>query len=256
MKVVILAGGLGTRISEETALKPKPMIEIGGRPLLWHIMKHYSANGFNEFIICLGYKGYVVKEYFFNYHLHVSDVTFDLAKQSMNVHRSGAEPWTVTLVDTGEQTMTGGRIKRVAPYIGDETFLCTYGDGVSDVDINATVRHHREGGRYVTMTAVQPPGRFGALDLEGDLVEDFREKPAGDKSWVNGGFFVLEPQVFDYISGDACIWEVEPLEQLAAQRQLDAYRHTGFWQPVDTLRERTHLESLWSSGNAPWKTWE
>lgn len=254
-KVVILAGGLGTRLSEETSVRPKPMVEIGGRPLLWHIMKHYSHHGFNDFVICLGYKGYVIKEYFANYHLHVSDVTFDFASGGMKVHRSDAEPWTVTLVDTGEQTMTGGRIKRVAQYLDGETFLCTYGDGVSNVDVRSSLAFHREHGRIATMTAVQPPGRFGALQLNGNSVLNFREKPAGDNAWINGGFFVLEPEALEYIGNDSTIWEMAPLEALAAEGQLSAYRHDGFWHPVDTLRDRTNLEALWSAGNAPWKTW-
>ncbi|MEO6913046.1 MAG: glucose-1-phosphate cytidylyltransferase [Candidatus Baltobacteraceae bacterium] len=255
MKVVLLAGGLGTRLSEETAIKPKPMVEIGGRPLLWHIMKQYSSFGYNEFVICLGYKGYVIKEYFANYHLHTSDVTFDLVNGAVTIHRSETEPWSVTLVDTGEATMTGGRIKRVAGYIGNAPFLCTYGDGVANIDIAASVAFHRNAGRLATMTAVQPPGRFGALRLQDGTVMDFREKPLGDDSWINGGFFVFEPGILEYISGDDMPLESAPLERLAAESQLGAFRHSGFWHPVDTLRDRNQLEALWTSGQAPWKTW-
>lgn len=254
MKVVILAGGYGTRLSEETVSRPKPMVEIGGRPILWHIMKLYSAHGYDDFLICLGFKGYVIKEYFANYYLHTSDVTFDLRKNAMTVHRSATEPWTVTLVDTGEATMTGGRLKRIAPYVQGR-FLCTYGDGVGDVDVRASVAFHERAGGLATMTAVQPPGRFGALQLEGDRIAEFREKPQGDDAWINGGFFVLEPAVFDYIEDDATIWEREPLERLAAHGQLHAFRHAGFWHPVDTLRDRTHLERLWTERRAPWKIW-
>ena len=254
MKLVILAGGLGTRISEETTLKPKPMVEIGGRPILWHIMKMYAAHGINEFIFCLGYKGYVIKEFFANYFLHTSDVTFDLADNSMQVHQRSAEPWKVTLVDTGESTMTGGRLKRVASYL-DGDFCFTYGDGVSDLDLSALIAFHRAHGKLATLTAVQPPGRFGSLTLEGGNVRGFEEKPKGDGAWVNGGFFVLSPRVVDLIDGDACVWEREPLEALAGQDQLQAFRHHGFWRPMDTLRDRVALEEMWSSGQAPWKTW-
>ena len=256
MKAVILAGGLGTRISEETHLKPKPMVEIGGRPILWHILKIYSSFGINEFVICCGYKGYVIKEYFANYFLHMSDVTFDMHVNSMEVHQKNAEPWKVTVVDTGESTMTGGRLKRVQRYVGDETFCFTYGDGVSDVDIGAAIAIHRGTGKLATLTAVQPPGRFGSLHLvEGDGVAGFQEKPQGDGGWINGGFFVLEPGVFEMIHSDASSWEAEPLQHLAAEGQLQAYRHHGFWQPMDTLRDRVYLEELWESGKAPWKRW-
>ena len=253
MKCVILAGGLGTRISEETSLRPKPMVEIGGKPILWHVMKIYSAHGINDFIICAGYRGYVIKEYFANYFLHMSDVTFDMRDNSMEVHQKHAEPWKVTIVDTGENTMTGGRLKRVAPYIGSETFCFTYGDGVSDVDISATLKLHRNNRRLATVIAVQPPGRFGMLDLEGDAVSGFIEKPEGDGAWINGGFFVLEPQALDLIQNDSTIWEREPLQRLAAENQLSAYVHRGFWQPMDTLRDKLLLEDLWSKGTAPWK---
>ncbi len=255
MKAVILAGGLGTRISEESHLKPKPMIEIGGKPILWHIMKIYSAHGIDEFIVCLGYRGYVIKEYFANYFLHMSDVTFDMAANRMEVHQASAEPWRVTLVETGEDTMTGGRLKRVAPYLDEEDFCFTYGDGVADVDIGALVAWHRAEGRQATLTAVQPPGRYGALVLEGDRVERFDEKPRGDNAWINGGFFVLSPKVLDLIDGDAMHWEREPLERLTAAGELAAFRHRGFWQPMDTLRDKTLLEQLWASGQAPWKRW-
>lgn len=255
MKVVILAGGLGTRISEETHLKPKPMIEIGGRPILWHVMKSYSMCGFNDFIICTGYKGYVIKEYFANYFLHMSDVTFDMEKNSMEVHHRSAEPWKVTLVDTGESTMTGGRLKRVQNYVRNDTFCMTYGDGVGDVDITCAVDAHRRAGKMATVTAVQPPGRFGAMHVEGDSVTRFVEKPEGDGGWINGGFFVLEPAVFDLIDGDETIWEREPLQSLAASGQLHAFRHQGFWQPMDSLRDKQLLDDLWQSGRAPWKTW-
>lgn len=253
MKCVILAGGLGTRISEETSLRPKPMVEIGGKPILWHVMKIYSAHGINDFIICAGYRGYVIKEYFANYFLHMSDVTFDMSDNSMAVHQKHAEPWKVTIVDTGEHTLTGGRLKRVAPYIGNETFCFTYGDGVSDVDISATVAHHRDTGRLATVTAVQPPGRFGMLDLSEDAVSGFIEKPEGDGGWINGGFFVLEPKVIDYIADDTTIWEREPMQRLAGENQLSAHIHRGFWQPMDTLRDKLLLEELWAKGNAPWK---
>jgi glucose-1-phosphate cytidylyltransferase len=256
MKCAILAGGLGTRISEETVTRPKPMIEIGGRPILWHIMKIYSAHGIQDFIICLGYKGYVIKEYFSNYFLHMSDVTFDLRDNSMRVHRAKAEPWTVTLVDTGEETQIGGRIKRILPHVeGEEAFCVTYGDGVGDVDIGATVELHRKAGRLATVTATQPPGRFGAIRHEGDRVTGFQEKPLGDGGWINGGFFVLSPQVGRYIEGDEVVWEREPMEQLAADGQLGVYFHEGFWHPMDTLRDRKYLEGLWESGKAPWKIW-
>ena len=255
MKLVILAGGLGTRISEETTLKPKPMVEIGGRPILWHIMKMYASHGINDFVFCLGYKGYVIKEFFANYFLHTSDVTFDLANNRMDVHQRNAEPWRVTLVDTGESTMTGGRLRRVARYLGDEDFCFTYGDGVADVDITALLRFHQAHGKLATLTAVQPPGRFGVLDLNGSAVRGFQEKPKGDGAWVNGGFFVLSPKVVDLIAGDDSIWEREPLESLAGQGQLEAYQHHGFWQPMDTLRDRVLLEELWATGRAPWKNW-
>lgn len=257
MKAVILAGGLGTRISEETGLKPKPMIEIGGKPILWHIMKIYSAHGVNDFVICCGYKGYVIKEYFANYFLHMSDVTFDMLGNSMEVHQRNAEPWRVTLIDTGENTMTGGRLKRVAPYVrGEEDFCFTYGDGVADIDITALVDFHKVQKVRATLTATLPPGRFGALDFDGDKVRSFQEKPRGDGAMINGGFFVLSSSVLDGIQGDSTVWEQGPLEQLAAQGQLAAFKHTGFWQPMDTLRDKTHLEELWASGKAPWKVWE
>jgi glucose-1-phosphate cytidylyltransferase len=256
VKAVILAGGLGTRISEETHLKPKPMVEIGGKPILWHILKIYSAHGINEFVICCGYKGYLIKEYFANYFLHMSDVTFHMKLNSMEVHHKKVEPWQVTLVDTGESTMTGGRLKRVREYLNDESFCFTYGDGVSDVNITALIAHHREHGRLVTGTAVQPPGRFGLLDIgTDDAVLGFQEKLQGDGAWINGGFFVLEPRVIDRIDGDATIWEQDPLRNLAAEGQLTAYHHHGFWQPMDTLRDRQLLEQLWASGQAPWRVW-
>lgn len=255
MKAVILAGGLGTRISEETSVRPKPMIEIGGKPILWHILKMYSAHGVNDFVICCGYKGYVIKEYFANYFLHMSDVTFDMVNNQMEVHQHNAEPWRVTLVDTGDDTMTGGRLKRVAPFLGDDDFCLTYGDGVGNVDIAKSLDFHRAHGRQATMTAVQPPGRFGALDLEGNVVRNFLEKPHGDGGWINGGFFVLSPKVIDLIDGDDCIWERKPLERLATAGELMAFQHNGFWQPMDTLRDKTYLEELWASGKAPWKIW-
>jgi glucose-1-phosphate cytidylyltransferase len=256
MKAVILAGGLGTRISEETHLKPKPMIEVGGKPILWHIMKSYSAHGVNDFVICCGYKGYVIKEYFANYFLHMSDVTFDMAANRMEVHERHAEPWRVTLVDTGEDTMTGGRLKRVAPYVQDEVAFCfTYGDGVADVDITAQIQFHKSHGKLATVTAVQPPGRYGALQLDGAQVRGFTEKPRGEGGLINGGFFVLSPQVLPLIAGDSTPWESTPLEALASQNQLVAFEHHGFWQPMDTLREKTLLEDLWQSGQAPWKVW-
>ncbi|PMS15857.1 glucose-1-phosphate cytidylyltransferase [Trinickia dabaoshanensis] len=255
MKAVLLAGGLGTRISEETYLKPKPMIEIGGRPILWHIMKIYSSHGVNDFIICCGYKGYVIKEYFANYFLHMSDVTFDMSNNKMEVHQNNAESWRVTLVDTGEQTMTGGRLKRVAPYLGDEDFCFTYGDGVGNIDISALIEFHRSHGKLATLTATQPPGRFGALDVHGSAVRSFQEKPHGDGAWINGGFFVLSPKVVEYIDGDQTIWERDPMEKLAHEGQLQAWFHRDFWQPMDTLRDKNHLEDLWSSNKAPWKVW-
>jgi len=256
MKAIILAGGLGTRISEETRLKPKPMIEIGHKPILWHIMKIYSAHGINEFVICCGYKGYVIKEYFANYFLHMSDVTFDMDANTMEVHHKKAEPWKVTLVDTGDGTMTGGRLKRVAEYVeNDEMFCFTYGDGVSNVDISALIEFHKTEGTLATLTATLPPGRFGALDINGNKIERFEEKPKGDGAFINGGFFVLSPKVIDFIDGDDTTWEKEPLEKLAKQGELSAYQHTGFWQPMDTLRDKNYLETLWKSGEAPWKIW-
>ncbi len=255
MKAVILAGGLGSRISEETYVKPKPMIEIGGKPILWHIMKIYSAHGINEFVICLGYRGYVIKEYFNNYFLHTSDVTFDMARNSMEVHQNSAEPWRVTLVETGEKTMTGGRLKRVRQYLGEEDFCFTYGDGVADVNIGQLVEFHKQRKALATVTAVQPPGRYGALDMQGERVRGFHEKPQGDGGWINGGFFVLKPEVVNYIPSDDTHWEVEPMARLAREGQLVAYPHGGFWQPMDTLREKTQLEELWTSGRAPWKVW-
>lgn len=256
MKVVLLAGGFGTRLSEETEIKPKPMVEIGGKPILWHIMKLYSHYGFNEFVICLGYKGYVIKEYFNNYFLHMADVTFDMVENKMEVHHKHAEPWKITLVDTGANTMTGGRIKRVQPYIGDESFMVTYGDGVSDVDINALVEFHKSHGKIGTMTAVQPSGRFGSLVMgENNSIKSFKEKPKGDGAWINGGFFVFQPEIFDYIDGDLTVFEKSPLENLAKQKKLFSYRHSSFWKPMDTLREKNEMEDLWSSGNAPWKVW-
>lgn len=257
MKAVILAGGLGTRISEETHIKPKPMIEVGGRPILWHIMKIYSAHGVNDFVVCCGYKGYIIKEYFANYFLHMSDVTFDIGNNQMEVHQRKAEPWRVTLVDTGENTLTGGRLKRVAPYLRDEeAFHFTYGDGVADVDITALTRFHASHGRWATVTAVSPPGRYGALNVVGSEVRGFYEKPRGDGGRINGGFFVLSPPCLDLIEGDTSSWESEPLEQLAASNQLKAFEHTGFWRPMDTLRDKNQLEGLWQSGAAPWKVWE
>ena len=257
MKVVILAGGFGTRLSEETSIKPKPMVEIGEKPILWHIMKIYSHYGFNDFIICLGYKGYIIKEYFANYFLHMSDVTIDLRANRIEVHSSRSEPWRVTLVDTGLHTQTGGRIKRIQRYIGNETFMLTYGDGVADINIDRLVEFHRKHGKLATVTAVQPPGRFGALELDSDgNVIEFKEKPKGDGAWINGGFFVLESGVFDYIDGDDTIWEREPLEKLAQDGQLVAYKHKGFWKPMDTLRDKRELEALWESGNPPWKVWK
>lgn len=256
MKTVILAGGLGTRLSEETNLKPKPMIEIGGKPILWHIMKSYSAHGIQEFIICCGYKGYIIKEYFANYFLHMSDVTFDMAGNQMEVHQRKAEPWRVTLVDTGETTLTGGRLKRVAEYVKNEDAFCfTYGDGVADVNIKAQIAFHMAHGKLATVTAVQPPGRYGALVRDSNVVLGFQEKPPGDGAWINGGFFVLHPKVLDFIAGDQVSWEGQPLETIANQGQLQAFEHRGFWQPMDTLREKTYLERLWEDGRAPWKIW-
>jgi len=256
MKAVILAGGLGTRISEETTIRPKPMVEIGGKPILWHIMKIYSAHGISDFIICCGYKGYMIKEYFANYFLHMSDVTFDMATNHMEVHARNAEPWKVTLIDTGEQTMTGGRLKRVKDYIGDEEFCFTYGDGVANVNITGLVAFHRSQDVLATVTAVQPAGRFGSLNMQNNRITGFKEKPAGDGVWINGGFFVLNPKVIDYIDDDDTVWERGPIETLAANGQLAPFRHTGFWQPMDTLRDKVLLEELWTSGKAPWKVWE
>jgi glucose-1-phosphate cytidylyltransferase len=257
MKALILAGGLGTRISEESNTRPKPMIEIGGKPILWHIMKIYSSHGIQDFVICCGYKGYIVKEYFANYFLHMSDVTFDMLKNEMQVHQRYAESWRVTLVETGDNTMTGGRLKRVADYVkGEEAFCFTYGDGVASVDIAALVAFHKRHGKLATITAVQPSGRYGALDLNETTVRGFIEKPRGDGGWINGGFFVLSPKCLDYIAGDMISWEGEPLTRLAANGELMAFEHTGFWQPMDTLRDKNHLEELWQSGNAPWKSWE
>jgi len=252
MKAVILAGGLGSRLSEETQVRPKPMIEIGDKPILWHIMKTYAGHGVTEFIVCLGYKGYVIKEFFANYYLHAGDVTFDLARNAMEVHQSTAEPWRVTLVETGDDTMTGGRLARVLQYVGDEDFCMTYGDGVADVDIGALLAYHRQQGRLATVTAVQPPGRFGALEIDGSAVTGFAEKPQGDGGWINGGYFVLSPAVAGYIEGDASVWEREPMERLAAERQLSVYHHTGFWQPMDTQRDMRQLQAMWESGDAPW----
>ncbi|MCP4325454.1 MAG: glucose-1-phosphate cytidylyltransferase [Alteromonadales bacterium] len=257
MKAVILAGGLGTRLSEETSLKPKPMVEIGGKPILWHIMKQYSAHGVNDFIICCGYKGYVIKEYFANYFLHMSDVTFDMSCNKMEVHHKRAEPWTVTLVDTGDSSMTGGRLGRVADYVKDEEAFCfTYGDGVADLDIRKTIDFHKSHGKKATLTATFPPGRFGALDIESGKVNSFKEKPRGDGAMINGGFFVLSPEVLKLIDNDSCTWEQEPLKTLAEENELMAYEHHGFWQPMDTLRDKVHLEELWQAGKAPWKIWE
>jgi glucose-1-phosphate cytidylyltransferase len=255
MKVVILAGGFGTRLSEETDIKPKPMVEIGNKPILWHIMKIYSTYGFNDFIICLGYKGYIIKEFFANYFLHMSDITINLEDNSIKVHSVKTEPWKVTLVDTGLNTMTGGRIKRVQKYIGNETFMLTYGDGVADINIKKLIEFHKKHGKYATVTAVQPSGRFGALEIEGEKVISFKEKPKGDGSWINGGFFVLEPEIFDYIEGDDTIWEEKPLENLAKDGQLMAFKHEGFWKAMDTLRDKRELEALWQSKNPPWRIW-
>lgn len=257
MKAVILAGGLGTRLSEETSTRPKPMVEIGGKPILWHIMKMYSHHGINDFVICCGYKGYLIKEYFANYFLHMSDITFNMRDNSMEVHDRRAEPWNVTLVDTGEHSMTGGRLRRVAAYVNDdENFCFTYGDGVGDIDIGATIRFHKQHGKAATLTATFPPGRFGALDIKRGQVMSFKEKPKGDGAMINGGFFVLKPSVLDYLTDDSTTWEQEPLMRLAAEEQLMAYEHSGFWQPMDTLRDKNLLEELWASGKAPWKTWE
>ncbi len=255
MKAVILAGGLGTRISEESVLRPKPLVEIGGKPILWHIMKTYAAHGVNEFIICCGYKGYMIKDYFLNYYLHQSDITVDLETNETHLQRLVAEPWKVTLADTGENTMTGGRLKRVFDYVKDEEFFFfTYGDGVADINVTAQIAHHKAHGKLATITAVQPPGRYGALDLDGDQVRDFVEKPRGDGGWINGGYFVLSPKVIERIEGDDTSWEGDPLLQVAHDNQLNAYFHKGFWQPMDTLRDKNHLEELWDSGAAPWKT--
>jgi glucose-1-phosphate cytidylyltransferase len=255
MKAVILAGGLGTRISEESHLKPKPMIEIGGKPILWHIMKIYSYYGINDFVICLGYKGYIIKEYFANYFLHMSDVTFDMRTNQMQVHHEHAEPWRVTLIDTGEHSMTGGRLKRIKDYVGDDTFCFTYGDGVADINIAQLLAHHKREGKMATVTAIQPPGRYGALNIEQGMVRSFQEKPAGDGAWINGGFFILEPSVFDLIESDQTSFEGEPLIHLAKQGQLTTYQHYGFWQAMDTLRDKNQLEALWQSETPPWKLW-
>lgn len=257
MKVVVLAGGYGTRLAEETEVKPKPMVEIGGKPIIWHIMKIYSHYGFNEFVICLGYKGYMIKEYFANYFIHQSDVTIDLKNNNIEILSCKAEAWKITLIDTGLNTMTGGRVRRVAPYLGDQTFMLTYGDGVSSVNIAELLKFHRDHGKLVTVTATQPSGRFGALDINGEnMVTAFREKPAGDGACINGGFFVVEPSALDRIAGDEVLLEKEPLEGLARDRELVAYRHDGFWYAMDTIRDKNHLESLWQSGKAPWKVWE
>ncbi|HLA75337.1 MAG TPA: glucose-1-phosphate cytidylyltransferase [Gammaproteobacteria bacterium] len=255
MKAVILAGGIGSRLCEETTLKPKPMIEVGGNPILWHIMKIYSAHGVNEFIVCLGYKGYVIKEYFANYFLHMSDVTFDMAQNSMKVHWNNVEPWRVTLVDTGPRTMTGGRLKRVRDYVGEEDFCFTYGDGVADINITDCINFHKAGKSLATVTAVQQPGRYGALRMGNDQVRGFTEKPDGDGGWINGGFFVLSPKVIDYIQDDATPWERGPMERLANEGNLNAYFHNGFWQAMDTLRDKNHLNELWAHGTAPWRVW-
>lgn len=257
MKAVLLAGGLGTRLSEETGSRPKPMIDIGGKPILWHIMKMYSSHGINDFIICCGYKGYVIKEYFANYFLHQSDVTFSMQENRMDVHKKRAEPWTITLVDTGENTMTGGRLSRVAEYIKNEEFFCfTYGDGVSDIDITKTIEFHKKHGKQATLTATYPPGRFGALDIKCGQVHSFKEKPKGDGGMINGGFFILSPEVLERIEGDSSIWEQAPLMGLAEDGELMAYEHEGFWQPMDTLRDKIQLEELWQTGKAPWKSWD
>lgn len=256
MKAVILAGGLGTRISEETSTKPKPMVEIGGKPILWHIMKTYSAHGVNDFVICLGFKGYVIKEYFANYFLHSSDITIDIANNKLEIHQNASEPWKVTLVDTGDASMTGGRVKRIKPYIKDgEDFCLTYGDGVGDINITELLKFHKDHGKLATLTATQPPGRFGSLELDNNTIKSFVEKPQGDGAWINGGFFVLNSKVIDYVKDDMTIWEKEPLENLAKDDQLMAFKHNGFWQPMDTLRDKNHLEELWSKNKAPWRVW-
>ena len=255
MKAVILAGGLGTRLSEETSTKPKPMVRIGGYPILWHIMKMYSSHGVNDFVICAGYKGYVIKEYFANYFMHMSNITFDMSNNEMMVHENNAEPWKVTIVDTGDESMIGGRLKRVKDYLDGESFCFTYGDGVSDVNIREVIKFHKEKGKWATVTAVQPPGRFGAIRMDDTTITSFVEKPNGDGGFINGGFFVLEPEVLDLIEKDSTIWEREPMEKLAELRQIEAYRHTGFWRPMDTLRDKNYLEDLWNSNKAPWKVW-
>jgi len=255
MKVVILAGGLGTRLAEETSMRPKPMVEIGGRPILWHIMKLYSAQGINDFIVCAGYKGYMIKEYFFNYYMHNSDVCVDLASNAVQMLNNHAEPWKVTVADTGESTMTGGRIRRVRDYVGNETFCLTYGDGVADVDLRALLEFHKKSGRLATLTGVQTPSRFGCIKPDGDRISKFQEKPEGEGTWINGGFMVLEPKVFDYLGDDTCIFEREPLERLAAEGELGMYRHHGFWKPMDALRDKQLLETMWQAGTAPWKIW-
>lgn len=257
MKVVLLAGGLGTRLSEETQIKPKPMVEIGDKPILWHIMKIFSSYGFNEFVICLGYKGYYIKEYFANYFLHQSDVTIDLSSNSIQIHQSQAEPWKITMVDTGNESMTGGRIKRIEKHIGNERFLLTYGDGVGNVNIEELIKYHQDHGKMLTVTAVQPSGRFGALNIDQhQMVTSFLEKPKGDGSWINGGFFVCEPGVFKYIDGDTSVWEREPMEQIARDHEMAAFKHTGFWKPMDTLRDKMELDAEWNRGSAPWKLWK
>ncbi|MEI6517598.1 MAG: glucose-1-phosphate cytidylyltransferase [bacterium] len=256
MKVVILAGGLGTRLAEETVIKPKPMVEIGGRPILWHIMKIYSSYGFNEFVICTGYKGYVIKEFFANYYLHTTDVTFDISKGELEIHNNKTEPWKVTLIDTGEETMTGGRLKRISQFVGGQDFCMTYGDGVSNVNIAKLVDFHRAHGKLCTVTATRPPGRFGALGLEGESVTHFQEKPLGDGGYINGGFFVVSPKCFEYIEGDSTVWEQEPMKKLAENGQMKAFLHDDFWLPMDTVRDRRQLEGLWQTGKAPWKVWE
>ena len=256
MQAVILAGGLGTRLSEETHLKPKPMVEIGGKPILWHILKIYSHHGINDFVICLGYKGYLIKEFFANYSLHTSDVTYDLKKEEITIHRRKSEEWKVTLVDTGENTLTGGRLLRVEEYLKKEPFCFTYGDGVGNIDINKLINHHHNSKKLATLTAVQPPGRYGALELSGNIVKSFQEKPLGDNSWINGGFFVLDPSVIKLISGDECMWEDKPLKLLASQGELNAFKHFGYWQPMDTLRDKKFLEDQWINGKAPWKMWK
>jgi glucose-1-phosphate cytidylyltransferase len=255
MKAVILAGGFGTRISEETHLKPKPMIEIGGKPILWHILKIYSAHGINDFVICCGYKGYMIKEYFANYFLHMSDVTFDIKNNKMEVHRKFAEPWKITLVDTGINTMTGGRLKQIQQHVENETFCLTYGDGVANINIKKLVDFHKKSKTFATLTGVQPPGRFGILDIKNEKVTKFNEKPSGDGDWINGGFFVLEPEIFNYIADESSVWEKEPLQKLAIENQLSVFKHTGFWQPMDTVRDQKYLEDLWGAQKAPWKIW-